>query len=163
MIEILTWWEIALVGAVVLLAVAEAVAMGVARWQGRTRNLTRLVSHALIACCAIVYGWLMLRFSASLAGVDWINFSQAPDDNWPYLVALAAIGVLVSHELISHLRAIREGRTRNVSRLMSRGVMLLLLVLMVGINEVRWQLYLDHLKHLGETQPPAAVFVPQSR
>ncbi len=159
MIEILTWWEVALVSAVVLLAAGEAVALGVARWQGRTRNVSRLVSHALIICSAIVYGWLMVRFSGSLAGVDWINFSQAPDANWPYLVTFGAIGVLVSHELIRHLRAIRAGRTRNVSRVMSRVVMLLLLVVMVSINEVRWQLYLDHLKQLSEAPPPAAALV----
>ncbi len=85
------------------------------------------------------------------------NYNQIPTANWPYLVLAVAIAMAVSWELISHLRALKAGLTCNISRIVSRGVMLILLAVMVGISEIRWQLYLEELKEFGSQAPPSAT------
>lgn len=163
MIQTLTWWEIALAGAVLALSCAESAALWLARSQGRTRNVSRLITHGLVVVGAIVYAWLNISWSSSLESSEWLtSFHAAPTTNWPYLVVLVAIGLLVAHELITHLRAVKAGLTRNVSRIVSRMVALILLVVIVGINELKWQLYLEHLNRLSE-EPPAIESVPLSR
>ncbi len=163
MIQTLTWFEIALAGAVLLLSVAESVALGIARWHGRTRNVSRLVTHGLVIAGTIAYAWVTLAWSNSLESPTYLtSFHQAPTSNWPFVVVLAAIGLAACHELITHLRAVRQGMTRNVSRIVSRVVALLLLVVMAGICQLRWQLYLEHLNRLSDS-PPIVESVPLSR
>ena len=58
MIETLTFWEIALVSALVVLNGVEAAAAGMARWKGQTTNVSRIVIHGLIVSCALLYAWL---------------------------------------------------------------------------------------------------------
>jgi hypothetical protein len=163
MIQTLTWFEIALAGAVLLLSVAESVALSMARWRGLTRNRSRLVTHGLVIVGTVVYAWATLGWSKSLESSTYLtSFYLAPTANWPYVVVLAAIAVVASHELITHLRAVRLGLTRNVSRIVSRMVTLLLLVVMAGICQLRWQLYLEHLNRLSDS-PPIVESVPLSR
>ena len=66
------------------------------------------------------------------------------------------IGATIAYELIGHLRAIGAGLTRNVSRVATRVVMLILLVVMVGISELRWVVYLDRLETLSRSPAAAA-------
>ncbi|MBW2279423.1 MAG: hypothetical protein JRG76_02650 [Deltaproteobacteria bacterium] len=156
MIEKLTLWEVALVGALLVLNGTEVAALAVARWKGRTTNVSRLLVHGSVLVCALVYAWLSIGFGDSLAAVDYGNLANMPASNWPYIVLLGAIGVMVGHELISHLRAIRSGLTRNVSRVATRVAMLILLVVMVGLSELRWMIYLENLETLSHSPAAAA-------
>ncbi len=163
MIQTLTWFEIALAGAVLMLSVAESAALGMARWRGLTRNVSRFVTHGLVIAGTIAYCWVTFVWAKSLESPTYLtSFHLAPTANWPYVVVLAAIALVVCHELITHLRAIRMGLTRNVSRIVSRIVSLVLLVVMTGICQLRWQLYLEHLGRLSDS-PPIVESVPLSR
>ena len=158
MIQSLTWWEIALAMAIALLATVETISMCIARGRGLTRATGRLIAHALVLVSICVYGWLALDWSRSLEqAVHLTNYNEVPTANWPYLVLAVVIAMVISWELISHLRALKAGLTRNISRIVSRGVMLILLAVMIGISEVRWQLYLDELKAFGSAPPPSAT------
>ena len=163
MIEKLTLWEIALVGALLVLNGTELAALGIARWKGLTSNVSRLVVHGTILLGAFIYAWLTIDFADSLTSVSYGNLAGLPDSNWPYLVLLVAIGGMVGHELISHMRAIRAGLTRNVSRIATRVVMLILLVVMVGISELRWIVYLENLETLSHSPAAAADTVKPTR
>ncbi len=156
MIETLTFWEIALVSALVVLNGVEAAAAGLARWKGLTTSVSRIVSHGLIVSCALVYAWLAMEFSASLVSVRYGNLADLPVSNWPYIAGLAGIAATIAYELIAHLRAIGAGLTQNVSRVATRVVMLILLVVMVGISELRWVVYLDRLEALSRWPAAAA-------
>ncbi len=157
MIQMLTWWEIALAMAIALVAGAETLSMGIARGRGLMRSTPRLLAHAGVVVGVCIYGWLTLEWSNSLEEAVYLtDFSQVPTANWPYLVLAVTISAVIAWELISHLRALKAGLTRNISRIVSRGVMLILLAVMVGISEVRWQLYLEDLKTFGRQAPPPA-------
>ncbi len=154
MIETLTWWEICFSIVIVILSAGEFVALWIARRRGLTRNVSRLVTNALLAAVAVAYAWLSLEFAEELAAViPGTPFTQVPTANWPYLFLAVAIAAISSWELVSHLRAIKAGLTKNVSRILVRIVMLILLAGMLGISQMRWSLYIEHLG--TQAEPPS--------
>lgn len=145
LVEIYSRWEIALAAVILLLAFSELLALVIARERGLTRNLSRLISHFLLSLLLFVYiavTWIW-RESLTLSGPPW---SDAPTANWTYLLLAAVIGILVSREVLSHMRARRHGLTRNLSRLVTHLAMLILLLVMVGINLAKWDAYLERLE-----------------
>ena len=92
----------------------------------------------------IVYAWLSLSWlqTFQLMG-ETGDFSLSPTINWNYVILGWALALLISFEIVSHLRAIRQGLTRNVSRLATRLVMLILMLIMLSITVQKWDLFLD--------------------
>jgi uncharacterized protein YacL len=158
MFELLTYWDIALAAATAVLALSEVATLVVARQRGLTRNVSRLVTHGAIGLLMFAtagLGWSWLQSYRSLATLT--DFNNAPIFNWSYILLGVAIGVLVSFEIVAHLRAISGGLTKNVSRLAVRIVMLVLLMLMVSINMEKWNQFLDHFEESSAAAYPSRV------
>ena len=155
MIELLSKWDIALAAATALLALGEFAALWVARRRGLTRNVSRLVTHGLIGLLMIVYaslalGWLQTFQLMSETG----DFSLSRTINWNYVILGWALALLISFEIVAHLRAIKDGLTRNVSRLATRLVMLILMLIMLSLTLQKWDLFLDEYEASYQSSLP---------
>lgn len=147
MIQTFTWLEVGVAAAILLLAGNELIGLVLARRQGLTRNVSRLVTYSSLMVLGLVYGALSLRGSAAMTAADPLaGMRQAPTANWPYLVAAVMIAVVASYEVASHVGALRSGLTTNVSRLVSLAGVLVLLVVLLGISAAKWDLYLERLE-----------------
>ncbi len=158
-VEVYSRWEIALAGVILLLALAELLSLVIARKRGLTHNISRLVSHFALSLLLLVYIALTWIWKESLA-LTGPSRSEAPTANWTYLLLAAVIGILVSREVLSHLRARRQGLTRNLSRLVTHLAMLILLLVMVGINLAKWDAYLQRLEETYQESLTAAGPAP---
>ena len=147
MFEILTYVDIGLAIVMVLFALGKTRGHIVARRKGLTRNLSRLVAHVLIGLLMLAYirlsiGWLQ---TYNTLGTD-------PDVTgmftmlWVYCLLGLAIAILATLEISTHLRALNSGQTRNVSRLINCLVMLVVMLIMVGVNWTRWNVFIAELE-----------------
>ncbi|MGB6364225.1 MAG: hypothetical protein WBG64_16285 [Thermoanaerobaculia bacterium] len=151
-------WDIALAAATALLALGEFVALWVARRRGLTRNVSRLVTHGFIGLLMIVYAWLALGWLQTYQSMgETRDFTLSPTINWNYVILGWALALLISFEIVAHLRAIKDGMTRNVSRLATRLVMLILMLIMLSITLQKWDLFLDEYEASYRTSIPTAA------
>lgn len=140
-----SFWEAGLAAMILLLSILPFASQLAARRRGLTRNVSRLVVHAVLIGLSTIYLALTLLWASAL---EWseVPGRSAPVGNWTYLLLAAMIAVVTSLEVISHLRARRQGLTRNLSRLVIHLALLATLVVMVGINQAKWSLYQTRLQ-----------------
>ena len=137
--------EILLAVAVFLLALTELRGVIRARREGRSQNMSRVISHAamlvlLVAYVAIAWSYLPLE-----AGRSETHFNT-PTFNWTYLIPGVIVAMLAAWESLTLYRARRAGLTDNMSRLVTHGVMVLVLVVMMGLSVRKWDLYLERME-----------------
>jgi glucan phosphoethanolaminetransferase (alkaline phosphatase superfamily) len=147
MFEVLTYVDIGLAAVMVLLALGKARGHIVARRKGLTRNVSRLMAHGLIGLLMLVYvrlsvGWLQTYHSL---GTD-LDVSGMFTMLWVYCLLGLALVLLATLEISTHLRALSRGHTRNVSRLITCLLMLVVMLIMLGVNMKRWNAFIDELE-----------------
>jgi hypothetical protein len=147
MFEILTYVDIGLAVVMVLFALGKARGHIVARRKGLTRNVSRLVAHVLIGLLMLAYvrlsiGWLQTYNTLGTEPDVTGMFTML----WVYCLLGLAIAVLATLEISTHLRALKRGQTRNVSRLINCLLMLVVMLIMVGVNWTRWNVFIDELE-----------------
>jgi hypothetical protein len=138
--------EILLAAAVFLLASNELKGVLKARRDGRSRNLSRVVSHAamlVLLLAYVVFAWSYLPLEASSRTIKSFN---TPTFNWTYLIPGVIVTILAVWESVSLYRARRAGLTDSVSRLVTHGVMVLVLVVMMGLSVRKWDRYLERME-----------------
>ena len=160
MFEVLSYWDIGLAVATALLALGEVRALVVARRKGLTRNVSRLVTHGLIALLMLVYarlslGWLQTYQSLGIQ----TDLTEVYIMIWTYSLLGLAIALLVGLEISSHLRALGGGLTRDVTRLTTRIVMLVVMLFMLTVNLAKWDIFLDELEASYRDSIPTSAFV----
>jgi hypothetical protein len=138
--------EILLATAVFLLAFTELVGVMKARREGRSRNLSRVLSHTAMLVLLVAYAvfaWLYLPLEANTGEIAVFN---TPTFNWTYLIPGLIVAILAAWESLSVYQARRAGLTENTSRLVTHSVMVLVLVVMMGLSVRKWELYLDRME-----------------
>jgi hypothetical protein len=150
--------EILLAAAVFLLALLELRGVVQARRDGRSRNRSRVVTHAAMLVLLVAYvafAWSYLPLEAAPGAIDTFN---TPTFNWTYLLLGVMLTFLAAWESLSLYRARRAGLTDNVSRLVTHGVMVLVLLVMLGLSVRKWDRYLDRLEaSYGQSIPQVAI------
>ncbi len=148
MIRTLTTWELWLLGAFVLVVGGELVALLVARQRGLTRNVSRVVTFSLLLALAVVYALLeisWLRFDEGREGLDALR--RLPTANWGYLVLGVMIALVLAYEVSALVQARIAGLTSTVSRLAALLIAVVLLLVLLGISQAKWNLYLEGLEN----------------
>jgi len=138
--------EILLATAVFLLASTELRGVIRARREGRSTNVSRVISHAAMLVLLLAYvafAWSYLPLEDSTTGIEKFN---TPTFNWTYLIPGVIVTILAAWESLSLFRARRAGLTDNTSRLITHSVMVLVLVVMMGLSVRKWDRYLDRLE-----------------
>jgi hypothetical protein len=141
-----TLLEILLATAVFLLALVELWGIVRARRDGRSKNVSRVVSHLLMLLLLVAYAafaWSYLPLEASTRAIEEFN---TPTFNWTYLIPGVILTILAVWEALTVYRARRAGLTDNVSRLLTHCVMVLVLLVMMGLSVRKWDRYLDRLE-----------------
>jgi hypothetical protein len=150
--------EILLASAVFLLALAELRGVIRARREGRSQNLSRVISHVsmlVLLVAYMVFAWSYLPLEASDGAIEEFN---TPIFNWTYLIPGVMLTMLASWESLSVYRARRAGLTDNTSRLVTHSVMVLVLLVMMGLSVRKWDHYLDRLEaSYGQSIPRVAI------
>ncbi len=124
----------------------ELVSLLLARHRGLTRNVSRVVTFSLLLVLAVAYGlfelrWLRLEDGAR--GVEGLR--RLPMGNWGLLVLGVMIALVLAYELAALVHARAAGLTRTVSRLVALLIAVALLLVLLGISQVKWDIYLDQL------------------
>ncbi|MFQ5351022.1 MAG: hypothetical protein ACE5EG_11315 [Thermoanaerobaculia bacterium] len=110
MLRTLSLWELGLLAAFVVVMGQELIALLVARRQGLTRNVSRVVTFSSLLVLAILYGLLTLRLLPSPHNADAIR--RLPTANWGYLVLGVMLTVVLAWELAALVQARMAGLTR---------------------------------------------------
>lgn len=134
MLAVIGWWESALALGVLALALGEFIALLVARREGLTRNVSRLVTHGLLTVLCAAYAWAAIAWSQSLGG------STQPMSNWSLLLLAGILG-LALYEMVAHVWAMHAGATASVARLVTHMAMPMIAGLVLMMNLTRWQIY----------------------
>ena len=138
MLSSYTVLEILLAAAVFLLASVELRGVVRARRDGRSRNLSRVVSHTMMLLLLVAYvaiAWSYLPLENGPGGIVTFN---TPTFNWTYLLIGLMLTVLAAWESVALYRERRAGLTDNVSRLVTQGVMVLVMIAMMGLSVRTW-------------------------
>ena len=146
MIRTLATWELLLLAAFVLVLGEELVALLVARRKGLTRNVSRVVTFSLLLVLAVIYALLelsWLRFDESASGMEALR--RLPTANWGYLVLGVMIALVLAYEVSALVQARIAGLTSTISRLLALLIAIVLLLVLLGISQVKWNLYLERL------------------
>ena len=160
-----TFLEILLAVAVFLLALSELRGVIRARSDGRSKNLSRVVSHAAMLVLLVAYVAFAWSYLPLEEGGRQIQNFNTPTFNWTYLIPGVIVAILAAWESLTLYRARQAGLTDNTSRLVTHSVMVLVLVVMMGLSVRKWDLYLDRLEATyaesipdiaSESLPPAA-------
>ncbi len=150
--------EILLATAVFLLASNELLGVIRARQEGRSKNLSRVISHAamlILLLAYVAFAWSYLPLEATAGEIDKFN---TPTFNWTYLIPGIIVAILAAWESLSIYRARRAGLTDNTSRLVTHCVMVLVLVVMMGLSVRKWDRYLERMEATyAESIPHAAA------
>ena len=80
------------------------------------------------------------------SGRAWSARIRASADQWSLVLLGLAIAVLSTLEISTHVRALRKGQTKNVSRLITCLLMLVVMLIMVGVNSMRWKAFIAELE-----------------
>jgi hypothetical protein len=145
-IHTLTTWELLLLVVFVLVVGKELVDLLLARRRGLTRNVSRVVTFSLLLVLAVTYAVLELRwlgFDDDAVGMDELR--RLPTANWGYLVLGVMIVMVLAYEVSALVQARIAGLTSTVSRLAALLIAVVLLLVLLGISQVKWDLYLDRL------------------
>ena len=145
-IRTLTTWELLLLGAFVLVVGEELVTLLIARRKGLTKNVSRVVTFSVLLLLAAAYAVLeirWLRFDEAAAGMEALR--RLPTANWGYLVLGVMIAVVLAYEVSALVQARLAGLTSTVLRLAALLIAVVLLLVLLGISQVKWDLYLDRL------------------
>jgi hypothetical protein len=146
-IRTLATWDLWLLVAFVLIVGRELVALLLARRQGLTRNVSRVVTFSILLILAVLFGVIELRWlriGESAAGLDALE--RLPTANWGYLVLGVMIAVVLAYEASALVQARTAGQTRAVLRLVALLVATVLLLVLLGISQAKWGLYLEQLE-----------------
>lgn len=137
--------EILLAAAVFLLAAHEFKALGRARREGKTENVSRLFTSGMVMAAVVIYA-IVAWLSLPLEGEGPITDLGAPMTPWAFLILGGIMAVIAAYEAVALLRARRLGLTSNVSRLVSYAAMFLVVLAMLGLTDRKWNDYLDRLE-----------------
>jgi len=150
--------EAVLAALVGLLAGNEIRGIIAARMAGRSRNLSRLISHGIML--ALLGLWTSYTFY-------WVKVMDSPGVtietfgssalNLPYLLLGISLILIATFEILTLYRARRQGFTTNVSRLIVHGLMVLLVLTMVGLSLLKWSEYTSAAEHQGSILDPSVV------
>ncbi len=157
MIRIITIWELLVLSALVLLVGRELVALLQARRKGLTRNVSREVTFSTLLALAVGYGALAVRWlnvDVSIGTVE--DLHRLPLANWGHLVLLVMIIVILTYELTALVYARGSGLTSNVTRLVSFSASILMLLVLLGMSEIRWDLYFERRLEAVQLTVPMA-------
>ena len=153
-----TLLEILLAAAVFLLAVVELRGVIRARRDGRSQNVSRVVSHVsmlVLLGAYVAFAVSYLPLEASDRAIEEFN---TPIFNWTYLIPGVILTMLATWESLTVYRARRAGLTDNVSRLVTHSVMVLVLLVMMGLSVRKWDHYLERLEaSYGQSIPRVAI------
>ena len=88
--------------------------------------------------------------------VSWLRFDEGdggleallrlPTANWGYLVLGVMIALVLAYEVSALVQARIAGLTSTVSRLAALLIAVVLLLVLLGISQAKWDLYLDGLE-----------------
>lgn len=146
MLTSLTSLELLLGLGVFLLAAHELRGVLGARLDGRSSNLSRVLTHGAMMLLLGVYGAFAVSYyplEASRAAIDTYG---TPVVNWTYVVVAALLTLIAGWEGFDLVRARRQGLTRNLSRLVSHSVMVAMLLVMLGLSVQKWDHYMQRLE-----------------
>ncbi len=138
-----------------MLTLNELVGVLRARLRGQSRNLSRLASHSLMLL--LLGPWVGYTFY-------WVKVMEAPGVtsdtfgssalNLPYMLLGVGLILIAAFEILSLYRARREGHTRNVSRLVSHTLVVLLVLTMLGLSLLKWSDYVLAEEHARLPRAP---------
>jgi hypothetical protein len=156
MIKTLVLLEVGLAAAIFLLAAAQYLGLSQARREGRTQNVSRLMTYGTLMALTVIYAVGNLIWLGSAQNPQ--NIQDLPTVNWTFLIIAVMIGILAAWDLVTHIRFALTGQPHYKPRLMTALAMVLLMVLLVGLNLSRWQVYLDeiestYVESIPETTP----------
>jgi hypothetical protein len=147
MIKTLVLLEVGLAAAIFLLAGAQYLGLSMARREGKTRNLSRLVTYGSLMALTVIYAVGNLIWLGSAKDpIDLSRIEDLPTVNWTFLIIAVMIGVLTAWDLAMHVRYTLTKKPHYLPRLLTALAMVLLMVLLVGLNLNRWQVYLDDIQ-----------------
>ena len=129
-----------------LLALTELRGVIRARREGRSKNMSRVVSHAAMLILLVAYvafAWSYLPLEEGRRRDPEFN---TPTFNWTYLIPGVIVAILAAWESLTLYRARRAGLTDNTSRLVTHSVMVLVLVVMMGLSVRKWDRYLERME-----------------
>lgn len=145
MLNSYTMIEILLAVAVFVLAGHEFFALRRARREGKTENVSRLVTSGLVMLTVALYAVVSWR-TLPLEGEGAFTELDTPLVPWSFLLLGGLMAVIAVYEAVALVRARSLGLTTNVSRLASYGAMLLIVLAMLGLADRKWDNYLDRLE-----------------
>jgi hypothetical protein len=105
MIKTLVLLEVGLAAAIFLLAAAQYLGLSQARREGRTQNVSRLMTYGTLMALTVIYAVGNLIWLGSAQNTQDVGqIENLPTVNWTFLIIAVMIGILAAWDLVTHIR-----------------------------------------------------------
>ena len=129
-----------------ILSFYEFLGVYTARLKKLTKNVSRMVTHAAICLITLILGVHSFSWVSYIRQLDTQKWIDATFINWPFLLTSVTMGFLLVYEFLGIHYARLHKLTKNVSRLITHFIMLLLFCLLVVTSVMKWNIYVEKLK-----------------
>jgi hypothetical protein len=144
----MNFFQFTCLSAALLIAFYEFAGLLRARWEGKTRATGRLILRTAVFVLVFLLFWQHLDWNAYVASFSFHKTETFRFNNIPYLICCGIIAltlVLLGIEIRNLTRARNEGRTNNVSRLVTSVVLLVCMLPVLHATVTLWDTYNDKL------------------
>jgi len=129
-----------------ILSFYEFLAILLARIKKLTKNISRIITHFIICVILIIISINSVIWLKYIEKFNIMKIQKPIFVNWSFLVILILIGFLFIYEFIGIYNARRYKLTKNISRLITHFVMLILFFILIYCSVIKWNIYIEMLK-----------------
>jgi hypothetical protein len=146
--------ESVIVFVIFIIAFYELLGVVLARIKGLTKNVSRIVSHSIICLISLVLLFNSLHWITYITQLQTQKIHNVTVTNWPFLLVSVTMGLLMVYEFIGIYTARKAKLTKNISRIITHFVLLLLFCVLFYFSVVKWNTYIEILAQPSITIQP---------
>ncbi|OGS20490.1 MAG: hypothetical protein A3J83_03435 [Elusimicrobia bacterium RIFOXYA2_FULL_40_6] len=154
-----TVFEFIILSVIALIAAYEFAGLMIARHKKLTKNVSRLITHAVIFVFAALFAVYSLKWLQYFQTLNEQKLKDVVLFNWQFLAISIAMGSSMVWEFVGIYEARSSGKTKNITRLVSHGILVILFGLLFYTSMLKWQIYVSALQEPCLQKPAVSAVV----
>ncbi|OGS21046.1 MAG: hypothetical protein A2252_03900 [Elusimicrobia bacterium RIFOXYA2_FULL_39_19] len=158
--ETITNIEYVILAFISAIAIYEFLGLMIARRKKLTTNVSRLVTHAGIFCFAVLFAIYSAQWLAYFSTINQEKLNDVRIFNWQFIAIIIAMGFSMIWEFIGIYEARRAGKTKNIARFVSHGILIIFFSFLFYTSILKWNVYVKALTEPSMNKMSTSVLVP---
>lgn len=138
--------EVVVLCVILCIAFYEFIGILLARIKGLTKNISRIITHLTLSLITLYLLIYLYKWYLYFQKIDIYKWEKVEFVNWQLLIVIIVIGFLIVYEFVGIYYARKFKLTKNISRLVTHLIMLILFIVLLYLNIFKWNIYIERLK-----------------